>query len=205
LSSPEPHRSRRARILAAAAACLGELGYDRVRLRDVAQAAGVSVGLIQHYFETRELLLREAFEHVDAEMLGQWARVTRDEPDPWQRLVALVSALADDPDLPRHCVTWTQFCVHAAREPHLRAGVQRVNAAWRRHLEDAIREGVASGRFTLRMPLADVLDLLLAQMDGCELMIVADPAAMDGPRLRALVLRTAALALALGADAELPG
>ena len=52
---------RRDDLLTAAATVMGRMGFERMRLRDVASEAGVSIGLLQHYFETREQLGREAF------------------------------------------------------------------------------------------------------------------------------------------------
>ena len=52
---------RRDEVLAAAATVMARMGFERMRLRDVATEAGVSIGLLQHYFETREQLGREAF------------------------------------------------------------------------------------------------------------------------------------------------
>jgi AcrR family transcriptional regulator len=194
---PAEAPDRRAAILDAAARCLAEYGYDRVRLRDISRESKVSIGLIQHYFETRDVLLAEAFARVSQDLIAQWSLVVRDEADPWQRIVALIDRLAEDPDLRRHCITWTQFCVVASREPALRDGVREIYAVWRRHLADAVREGVASGRFRPAMDVDDVLDLLLTHVDGCELSIAAGVGGLDAERLRTLVLRTAALTLGL--------
>ena len=51
---------QRERILRAASRVLAEHGFDGVRLRGIAKAAGVSIGMLQHYFETREHLLKQA-------------------------------------------------------------------------------------------------------------------------------------------------
>jgi AcrR family transcriptional regulator len=198
-AAPDP-AERRATILHAAARCLADIGYDRVRLIDVSRQSGVSVGLIQHYFETRDALLREAFDLVSEELIARAGGFGSDaHEDPWQRIVALVDSLADDPDLPRHCVTWTQYCVVASREPELREGVQRIYAAWRRHLGAAIREGVESGRFRPVMEVDDVLDLLLAQIDGFELSVAGGYDRMNAEHLRGLVLRSAGLMLGVEA------
>ena len=48
-SSADLVEERRAAIMAAAEQLLAVHGFDAMRLRDVAQQAGVSIGLIQHY------------------------------------------------------------------------------------------------------------------------------------------------------------
>jgi AcrR family transcriptional regulator len=193
---------RRTAILDAAARCLADYGYDRVRLRDISRHSGVSIGLIQHYFDTRDVLLQEAFAHLSDRLISARAHATDPEQDPWDRIVDLVVSLAEDPDLRRHCVTWTQYCVVASREPTLQEGVGRIYDAWRRHLGDAIRAGVRSGRFKPVLSADDALDVLLTQIDGCEVSVAAGVGGIDGPRLRELVLRTAALVLGVP-DAEI--
>jgi len=49
----------RAHILAAARAVLSELGPDKAGLKDIAREAGVSHGLVTHYFGTFEALVEE--------------------------------------------------------------------------------------------------------------------------------------------------
>ncbi len=185
---------RRAEILAAAGRCLSEIGYDRVRLRDVSRESGVSIGLIQHYFETRDLLLREAFELASDEMMAR-AEAAAADRDPWQRIVDLIETLPEDDDLHRRSVIWTEFCVVASREPVMREGVHRIYKAWRRHIAKAVRDGVQSGLFKPVLAIDDVIDALVAQVDGCELEAAAVYDRIDSKRFRQLVLRTASALL----------
>src|SRR5215471_18575094 len=52
--------ARRAQILRAARTCIVALGYERVTVRDVADAAGVSTGTIVHYFGDKDSMLEAA-------------------------------------------------------------------------------------------------------------------------------------------------
>lgn len=60
--TPPFEPSAREKILRAAMALIGERGADKVTHRLVADAAGVSPGTTTYHFETREDLIREAFE-----------------------------------------------------------------------------------------------------------------------------------------------
>jgi AcrR family transcriptional regulator len=92
----------RVQLLGAAAACLSERGFELTRLRDVAKRAGVSIGLLQHYFETRDGLLREAFSWSCAELIERSRDRARSSSAPWERIVSLLDALLTDPGLKRH-------------------------------------------------------------------------------------------------------
>jgi len=58
-------RERRRRIVAAAQGLLEEREYDRIQIRDVAEAAGVALGTLYRYFPSKEQL----FAHV----LMEWS------------------------------------------------------------------------------------------------------------------------------------
>jgi AcrR family transcriptional regulator len=53
---------RRARVLSAAAELFGTSGYKGVRTEEIARSAGVSEGIVYHYFGTKEGLLRAVAE-----------------------------------------------------------------------------------------------------------------------------------------------
>lgn len=58
------HRQRRAQIAEAVCALIADHGLEAVSLRDVATRAGVSMGRVQHYFRTKDDMLRFALEYV---------------------------------------------------------------------------------------------------------------------------------------------
>ena len=188
---------QRQRILRAATDSLAAHGYQAVRLRDIAQEAGVSIGLLQHYFETRDELMLRAFERSSMELLDRWAEVTHHQTDPWKRIAALVEQLSDDPLLRRHCQVWIEFSAGAARHAALRPGLLRVYFAWRGLLTETIEEGVRGGTFHPALEPDEVADLLVTVVDGCEIAVAAGTDTLDAERLRTLVLRTAALALGI--------
>jgi AcrR family transcriptional regulator len=102
---------RRQRILEAAQACLGELGYAGATVTEIARRAGVSNGLLYQFFRNKEAL----FERVLEEILRDWVREMVPRPDEsasqalegmFRRSVAfcrthplLPAFLRDDPEL----------------------------------------------------------------------------------------------------------
>src|SRR4051794_37582157 len=66
---------RRAAIISAAEKLLAVHGFDALRLRDVSKEAGVSIGLIQHYFTTRDELLYETMRVASERRAEQWSRL----------------------------------------------------------------------------------------------------------------------------------
>ena len=189
---------QRVRVLRVAATTLATHGFDGVRLRDVASAAGVSIGLIQHYFGSRADLLAEAFEWSVNDLVERWREVVAGQDDPLSRIVALVETLTGDPELERRCATWTEFCASAARHPQLRDGVQRVYQTWRQILGELVEEGVRVGVFQPKLPVRQTVDLLSALVDGCDMAAASRAGVLDRDGYRELYL--AGMELALGVD-----
>src|SRR6185312_10528966 len=54
--------ARRARVIEAVIALIGEVGADAVQMRDVAHRSGVALGTVYRYFHSKEHLLAAALE-----------------------------------------------------------------------------------------------------------------------------------------------
>lgn len=182
---------RRREVLEAAIRCLARAGYDAVRLRDIAKEAGVSIGLLQHHFESREELLEHAFRQASSDLLETWQLVIGAHQEPWDRIVALFEQHSAREDPKTHCTTWTEFAAASARHPHLRAGFAQVYRTWQRLLESAVREGIDAGDFQPLLPVEDVVSALLAHVDGCELAIASDIGVMNAEQMCSLTVRLA--------------
>jgi AcrR family transcriptional regulator len=188
-------------ILSAAIKEIAVNGYEAVRLRDIAKAAGVSIGLLQHHFGTRDELVGEAFGYHCAALLREWETLARDRvDDPWDRLLGLVDRLARSQLLAERATIWAGFCASAARRPELRPHLRRVVEEWRSVLAEAVRDGTSRGEFRPQLPTGDVVDLLVAQIDGSLVAIAGEVGYMDGDRFHDLMAASAALLLDYSPD-----
>ena len=60
--------ARREQLLASGAELLGRRPYDEVSIEEIAAAAGVSKGLLYHYFPTKQDFLLAALERGQGEL-----------------------------------------------------------------------------------------------------------------------------------------
>ncbi len=185
--------AQRERILSAAEALLVSHGVERSRLRDVAEAAGVSVGTVQHYFDTRDRLIAELFDWSAERRLRVWTDAVPLGGDPWARVVALLYASLPEPALWRSRI-WIEFCA-MARDDALRAKLDQFYDAWRPPFREAIQAGVAAGTFNPAAPVEDIVDLFVMLGDGASVGTAIGAPGLDTERLRALMLATARAAL----------
>jgi AcrR family transcriptional regulator len=177
-------------------------GYDGVRLRDIAGDAGVSIGLLQHYFPTREDLLSEAFEHHCDELTARWTSMSNHDADPWELFVELVERIALNPKIEERATIWIELAAAAARHETLRPPLERTYRAWRGLITEIVEEGIARGTFSPPLPVPAVADVLLAAIDGALVALAGRAGAMTGEKLKSLVLAVAYQAM--GAHPETP-
>lgn len=86
------HEERRAQIADALVKVAGRRGLHAVGMRDVAAEAGVSLRLVQYYFQTKEKLLFYGLQHLTGRFTARvGARLAAAGPDPGPR--ATVEAL----------------------------------------------------------------------------------------------------------------
>jgi AcrR family transcriptional regulator len=161
---------QRERILAAAEDLLVENGVERTRLRDVAAAAGVSIGTVQYYFATRDRLVEELFDWSAGRRLEHWVALEPGLADAWRRIETLLEHALAEPLL-RRSRTWIEFLA-MARDDELRARLGVFYEAWRRPLREAIEEGIAAGQFRPALPVDGLVDLLIMMVDGAEVATV---------------------------------
>jgi AcrR family transcriptional regulator len=197
MTPPTTHAEEpRERALRSAERLVAVRGFERVRLRDVAKDAGLSIGSLQHHFETRDGLLREAFLWSAGRRVREWAAVADHEGDPWQRLVALLERALQDDDFKIRSTIWIEFSAAASRDEEIRSVMAQLYDEWRTPLKRAIEDGIEAGLFDPAAPVDDVVDILAAQIDGLEVAGTVAPSGMTTvPRLRELVLATARMAL----------
>lgn len=180
---------QRERILAAAERLLVTHGVERSRLRDVAEAAGVSIGTVQHYFDTRDRLIAELFDWSAERRLRAWVEALPADGDPWSKIVALLHASLPEPALWRSRI-WVEFCA-MARDDELRGKLDRFYDAWRPPFRAVVDEGVAAGAFDLAAPVDDIVDLFVLLGDGASVGLALQAPGVDAEQLRRMMLATA--------------
>ncbi len=184
------HEARRSALLDAAIAAIAEHGYDAVRLRDVAATCGVTTGMIQYHFDTRDALLSAAFERAAFRQVESWKQAVHNESDEVRRLPALLEQMLVEFSSVDTCTVWSELCVSAARHPHLQSVVSEVFDQWHALLAESVAAGVEHGALAPVLPVDDATGILIAAVDGFELALTtrAGIAQPDQARRRVLLL-----------------
>lgn len=68
---------RRQALIAATLECLAGQGAEQTTIRSICGKAGVSVGLVNHYYESKDALIADAYEQVSNDLLATLAEAAQ--------------------------------------------------------------------------------------------------------------------------------
>lgn len=206
--APDTATYRRAQVLEATARMISERGVERTRLVDVARSANVSIGLIQHYFDSRDELLAAAFDFFNDLWTNDWEAASSTEADPPRKLATLLRLTAFEFE-GWHEVQWriwVEFWSLCNRNPALRTHYTSIYDKFRKPFRDVIVEGVETGHFSPRSSIEDVVDRLTAQIEGLRVHALLEPKRVPRERMLDLLLSEAQEQLRFSIDPSLgPG
>ena len=133
---------RRASLVAATAACLAEEGARGISVRSICSRAGVSAGLLTHYFSGIGELILATYRATAGKVSDAVAQaVAAAGPDPRARLEAYVTASFRPPVLdPELLATWIAFWSLMKSDPKVAEVHGELYADFRAGLEDILRE-----------------------------------------------------------------
>ena len=139
-------------------------GFGQLRVRQLAECAGVSSGLIHHYWPNLDALVVEAFELFAAEFAESIRLAINPRDEPRRQLRDLVATLIPDGEVPEVSV-WLEAACQARRQPALAPAVGATNADTVELVRAIIVQGNDLDRWHVEDSLA-VAQELLALIDG---------------------------------------
>lgn len=166
--TPKVVADRREQILDAAVRVFAEKGFDRATNRDIARAAGITPGLIYHYFASKEELLRSAMERRSPLGLMRTIDTTMFDLDPEAMLRGLLGKLleiAESEQFVSLMRVYLPEIIHNSRVAPLGISIiGEATSALERYLARKMEEGVlrrANSAFVTDYLLGGIMDLVL--------------------------------------------
>lgn len=142
---------RRAAILDAAVAEIAERGFARTTSRQVAARAGVTHGLLHHYFPDHDSLLAAAFERVAQEEIDEANEALASDRDPLAQLRELTEPYGPGGGEEAYRF-WLEAWAEAFHSPKLRDTTHRLSIAWHELVVGVIERGNAAAVFRCEHP-----------------------------------------------------
>lgn len=163
------HEQRRQLIADAVCRLTAELGIEAVSLRHVADDAGVSMGLVQHYFRGKDDMLVFAFRalsgRVEQRIRAATAALEEQRGRPLVR-VLLAELLAVDGPARAEAPVWVAYLARAVVEPRVAAVLRENIDGMRAYLAGLLREAQEVGEVPAEVDADQEAASLLALVDG---------------------------------------
>lgn len=178
--------ARRQQLIEATIETIAERGYARTTLTDVANRAGLSHGLVNFHFETKEKLLTETLMFLSEEYRANWVAALAAAPDtPALQLDALIRA-DFQPEIctPARLAAWCAYWGEAQCRPLYQEQCGSNDDAYFRAMLDICERLAAEGRYGYNPTLA--ARVLRVTLEGVWL----DMMTMNSPYSRAEALTT---------------
>jgi TetR/AcrR family fatty acid metabolism transcriptional regulator len=137
-----PDQDKRRLLLDASVRVFARKGYHAARVGDIAEEAGVAYGLLYHYFDSKEDVLRSVFRETWRALIETIKSVEEDEDEPREQLRKVAEILLRswrrDPDLVRVLV------LEVTRSQHLAEEMDEIVASFSA-IQEIVERGQADG------------------------------------------------------------
>lgn len=177
---------RREQICRAAATVIAREGFAGSTMRMVAEEAGVSTGMLNHYFANRQDLLTQALVFVSERAQSRMRDAIQGIPPGRERMVALLdSALAEGQEVSETWRVWINAYGEAVRLAELRHTIESRLTSWYELIDEAL-EGLLPADGEGAIPWSWRFDAIL---NGLAIQALTSEAELDGERIRDEVIR----------------
>ncbi|MDX1819969.1 MAG: TetR/AcrR family transcriptional regulator [Paracoccaceae bacterium] len=196
----EAEEARRAALIEATLDCIAEGGPQAATVRAIALKAGVTPGLIRHYFATKEELVAAAHETLMTRLTeASAARLDELPADPVARLAGFIGNAVTPPVVDARALSlWAASLQLVPRDAAMRAVHEATYLAFRNRLEGMIADALrAAGKpatpaRTRRMAIAGN-----ALMDGLWIEASLLPELFESGEMRSIAIHAFARLLDL--------
>lgn len=173
-----PPSDTRQRVLDALLMIISERGLDQVSLREVATAAGVSVGTVQYYGRSKDEMLQMAFEHLIGRILTRATAVPRSvQVGPALRR-GLLEFLPLDQRRTTEARVYLAFVARAAVAPNLAAAQHRLTSQSRARCAQALTLAAQRGQARTDLDADEAAAAIVVMIDGLLVHMLSDPEGM---------------------------
>lgn len=137
----ESQEQRREALIAAALELMAEGGPQAATVRAIAERAGITAGLIRHYFQSKDDLTRAAYATLMDRMTAESLAATESaSDDPAARLAAFVAVSLRPPVMDGERVRlWAGFLHHVRRDPMMHEVHEATYLGYRDRLQALIQ------------------------------------------------------------------
>jgi AcrR family transcriptional regulator len=157
---------RRGEIVRAAFRQVAEVGFEGLRLRQIAEEVGIDHSTLHHHFPGKKDIVAGVAEYA----IRQFGTTLPDGAGPADvlrgYLAHLRELLAESPEV---FVVTAELSLRARRDPAVRAVMEHHEANWHRSLRDLLAAGKERRAWSARVDVDGAAQLVIAAVKGVQL------------------------------------
>jgi len=190
-SWPERARneSRRQQVLQGATQCFCRHGFHNASMAEIAKSAGMSVGHIYHYFESKEAIIIAIVEGQQEEVLALLDQVERSSVPLADALLHEAARGVDGCMDVASTALMLEVLAEAARNPKVAEVVQASDAVLRRRMREVLARAMGHADPADVPAIEDRVESLFTLFQGIPVRAIRNPA-LDRERMVRIVRET---------------
>lgn len=190
MGRPSIKSQRRKDLIRACIQTIHEDGLEGASLARIAKRAGLTAGIVPHYFGDKAELIEATMRHIGDALGREQAKRLRAAATPMERLTAIIDAnLEPEQFRPDTTAVWLSFWARVNHSPNL-ARIQRINSArLNSNLRHPLRRLIPDDTPDKEAEVRRVALGLSILIDGLWLRAALDHGGIDPAETKSLALR----------------
>jgi len=175
---------RRAQLTGAAYKVVAQKGYNDFTIKDIAEEAGLSTGLVHYYFKNKEDLLFKLLKEMNANLRDNLKKALMDLTEPKDKLMTFCDEAFELVDKEKaYFYVLIDFWAQMNHDNRIRQANVKLFQSYRDEISSIIEEGIAKGVFAaVDVKFTSVIIISLIQ--GTIIQYVIDNGAFDYRELK---------------------
>lgn len=170
---------RRAQLTSATYNVVSKKGYYNFTIKDIAQEAGMSTGLIHYYFKNKQDLLLNLLREINRNIRASLQQDLEHLSDPIDRLAAFIERACNlVMQEKNYFYVLLDFWTQLNHNERMRTAIQKLYTSYRDVCSEILNEGIELGKFN-NIDVRYTATMIVSMVQGLIIQYVIDPDAFD--------------------------
>lgn len=169
------HDRRRKEIATLTLEVMRTQGVESASIRSIAQRGGLSMGVLTHYFKTKDELVVFTFRWLAEQTFRQLERLLDDHRPGLTRLAVAMEYQLPKTGEPAALALWMSLWGRAVRSPAFAREHRDFYRRWRDYVKRFLHSAIDLGEVHARLDVDTTTDLLVAAVDGLWISMTLEP------------------------------
>ena len=175
---------RRAQLTKAAYKVVAQKGYNDFTIKDIAEEAGLSTGLVHYYFKNKEELLFTLLKEMNSNLRYNLKKALTELTEPKDKLMAFCDEAFELVDKEKaYFYVLIDFWARINHDARIRQANVKLFQSYRDEISSIIEEGIAKGVFAA-MDVKFTSVIIISLIQGTIIQYVIDNGAFDYRELK---------------------